>query len=750
MIVRIGWIVAAMASVATAQTFTHLGPAPISGSFDAGRVSAVVCHPTLPDRYFVAGADGGVWRTDDGGASWTPLTNQMPASAIGSLTLDPNNPDVIYAGTGEANFANHSRYGLGIYKSVDAGATWSHLAESTFAGRCISRIVIDPRDSSRLFASVTWAGGFPARAAAKRHPQAEGPVGLFRSDDAGVSWLPVGGGLPSLCVTDLVIDPSDPSRMFAAAGRIFGDPANGIYRSTDSGVTWTRLTDGLPLGTVGRIALAAARSRPGRFYALVTNRATATGDGASTLAGYRTDNGGNSWTAISPGSIQATYGWYLCVVGVNPTNPDMVLMGGLSLVRSSNAGSTFVTVTPPHVDLHAITWDAAGRLVVGDDGGVHRSSNNGTSWESRNNGLGTIQFYAGVSTHPTDPNRFLGGTQDNGSNLRTSESLSWSRVTGGDGGWTQWNRNNTQILFTEFQGTGNLLRSTNGGASFNSFNSGINTADRNCFLPPYLIDPSDASRMLYATDRVYRSVNGGSWTPISPSLSATGAIRALAISPADSSTVYAVTNDHRVHVSTDGGASFVTRLADAFGWPRVTREIRPDDTEPATAYLAGATFGSPKVRRTRDRGLTWAVLDGNLPDLPVNVVAVDPRCSPHTLYAGTDAGLYVSSDDGLSWRRVESGLPSACIIDLHVEANFSRIVVATQGRGLWAAPLPECVPCRADFNADGFVDFFDFDQFILCFEGGGCPSGSSADFDADGFVDFFDLDAFIAAFEAGC
>ncbi|QOI99888.1 MAG: hypothetical protein HRU70_05080 [Phycisphaeraceae bacterium] len=739
-----------LASQAAAQTWTHLGPAPIGGSFDAGRVSAIVCHPTLPDRYFAAGADGGVWRTDTGGSTWTPLTDHLPASAVGALALDPADPDTIYAGTGEANFANHSRYGLGIYKSTDAGATWTHLAEPIFAGRCISRLVIDPRDPSRIFAAVTHAGGFPARAAAKGHPQADGPVGLFRSDDAGISWTHVSGGLPSLCLTDLVIDPADPSRMFAAAGRIFGDPANGIYRSTDSGATWVRLSAGLPAGTVGRIALAAAPSRAGRLYALITRPADASGNNASTLGGFRTDNAGDSWTSISPGSIQATYGWYLCVVGVSPTNPDTVLMGGLSLVRSTNAGSNFTTVTPPHVDLHAITWDAAGRLVVGDDGGVHRSPNNGTSWESRNNNLGTIQFYAGVSSHPTDPNRFLGGTQDNGSNLRTSDTLTWTRVTGGDGGWTQWDHANPQRLFTEFQGTGNLYRSTNGGASFNLFSAGIDASDRNCFLPPYLIDPTDPTRMLYATQRVYRSVNGGSWTPISPSLSPTGAVRALAISPADSLTVYAVTNDHRLHVSTDGGASFTTRVTDAIGWPRVTREIRPDPIDPAVVYLAGAAFGSPKVRRSTDRGLTWATLDGDLPDLPVNVLAIDSRCAPNTLYAGTDAGVFQSTDDGRSWRRMDGGLPNACVIDLHTEPAFGRLVAATQGRGLWAAPLPDCPPCTADFNGDGFVDFLDLDAFVVCFEGEGCPPGRTPDLNGDGFVDFFDADTFIEAFEAGC
>jgi len=738
---------ATLACDAPAQVWSELGPAPISGANDAGRVSAIVCHPTNPDLYYAGGADGGVWRTDDGGQTWRALTDHMPTTAVGAIAMDPADPRTLYVGTGEANFANHSRYGLGVFKSTDAGETWEHLAEGTFGGRCFSRMIVHPAQPDRVYGAITIAGGFPSLAGAKGHPGAAGPVGVFRSDDGGHSWARLDNGLPGISVTDLAMDPANPDVLYAGVGHIFGDASNGIYKTTDGGDSWSRLGGGLPTSNIGRISLAVAPSDANRLYTMITRPSDANGGGASTLGAFRSDNAGQTWTAINAGSIQATYGWYLSTVSVRPGAPGTVIMGGLSLVRSTNAGANFSTITPPHVDLHAIAWDASGRLLVGDDGGVHRSINLGSSWESLNTGLGTVQFYAGVSTHPTDRARLLGGTQDNGTNLRSTESLVWARVAGGDGGWTQWDQSAPLRLFAESQGTGNLYRSINGGQTFGGAGSGIVPTDRNCFLPPYLIDPTNSVRMLYATHRVYRSLNGSAtWTPISPDLTGgAGAIRALAMSPADPMTVYAATTDGRVQVSIDGGQTFTLRLTDAQGWPRVTREIWAHPIEPGTAYLAGATFGAPHVRRTRDRGVTWETLDGDLPDLPVNVVVADARCATPVLYAGTDAGVYVSTDDGAHWSLFGAGFPRACVIDLLVEPGRERLIAATQGRGAWSTALAPCPPCDADVNCDGSPDQADVACIILAVAGDTACLCLDPDVNADGSADQGDVAAVISA-----
>ncbi len=739
-----GILVFTITSAAFAQTWRDLGPAPIFEAGDTGRVSAIACHPTLPDRYYVGGADGDVWRTDDGGATWSVISNQLPTTSIGAIAISRALPDTIFIGTGEANFANHSRYGHGIFMTLNDGGYWMNVAPQ-LAGRCVSKIVVDPIDPSRVYAGVTTAGGFPALAAAKGHPGANGPVGLWTSYDGGSSWNQVLNGVPNLSVTDVAMVQSAPQWVYAAVGHIFGNTANGIYRTTDGGQNWTKLAGGLPTANVGRISLAIAPSNSQRIYALITRPSDANGNGASTLGAWRSDNGGETWTSVPVGSIQSTYGWYLSVASVRPTDPNTVIMGGLNLVRSTNSGSSFSTITPPHVDMHVITWDAAGRLIVGDDGGVHRSTNLGTSWESRNAGLGLVQFYPGVSTHPTDNQRFLGGTQDNGSNLRSTNTLVWNRVNGGDGGWSQWDQANSQRIFTEYQGTGNLFVSANGGSSFSASASGINTADRNCFLPPYLIHPADSTRMLYATHRVYRSVNSGSsWSAISADVTGgTGAIRAMAQSPVDPQTVYVSTNDGRVLSSIDGGQTFTLRISANPGPPRLTKELSADPIDPATAYLAGTTFAGPHVRRTRDRGATWETLDGDLPDMPVNIVIASAGCRGTVLWAGTDTGVYRSIDDGASWTRFGEGFPNACVIDLIAQPARGRLIAATQGRGAWEIPL---LVCGADFNCDGVVDFFDYLDFVAEFS----SNGTAADFNADTVIDFFDYLDFVAAFSLGC
>jgi len=728
---------------ANGAKWKELGPAPTIGD-DAytGRLSAVACSPTDPDIYFAAGADGGVWRTTDGGLSWTPLTDDMPTSAIGALAIDPTDENVVYAGTGEANYANHSRYGLGLYKSNDAGNTWVQLAEDAFGGRCFSKIIVNPANPPTVYASITRAGGFPELAAAKGHPGATGPLGVFRSDDGGITWTHLTNGLPDLSATDLASDPADPSTLYAAIGRIFGDPDNGIYKTTDGGASWSKLAGGLPTSNVGRISVAVAPSLPTRLYALVTRAATASGGNASTLGAYRSDNGGGTWIQIPVPSIQATYGWYLSVVSVSPANPDIVFMGGVSLVRSTSAGSSWQTVTPPHVDMHALTWDAAGRLVCGNDGGAHRTANLGAYWTALNEGFGVIQFYAGLSTHPTNEHFILGGTQDNGSNLRDSDNTTWAQVFGGDGGWTQVDQSAPNRLFVEYQGTGNLYRSTNGGGNFSWSGNGINYTDRNCFLPPYLIDPTNPDRMLYATHRVYRSVTGGSsWSPISGDLTnGSGAIRTLAFAPSDPDVVYAATNDGNVLVSFDGGSSFDLIASGVPGWPRVTREIFVDPTDPLTMYLAVAHYGEAQVRRTRDGGQTWEALDDTLPDVPVNTVAVDVRGPRPVIYAGADAGLYRSLDAGDSWDRFGEGLPNAAVIDLQLDIGRGWLIAATQGRGAWSIPI--ATPIGGDLDGDGDVDLTDLGILL---SGYGCTGGHCVgDIDGDGDTDLSDLSALLA------
>ncbi len=680
---------ASPATPAAAADWVEMGPAPITSGPYTGRTSAVVASPSDPDKYYVAGADGGVWRTTDGGQTWEPLMDDMPSVAIGALALDPDDEDILYAGTGEANYANHSIYGLGLYKSTDGGDFWTHLGEDTFGGRTFARLEVSPTNPQVLYAAIGHAGGFPARVAGKGHPGTDGPVGVFKSEDGGQTWSHLTDGLPAKAATDLVLDPTDGDVVYAAIGHIFGDPDNGIYRSKN-GNKFERITDGLPNTTYGRISLGIAPSDPDRLYTMITRPSDANGGGASTLGIYRTDDGGGLWTPCAGASIQATYGWYLSTIIVAPDNPDTAFFGGLSMVRTTNAGQSFLTKTPPHVDLHGFAFDASGRLLSANDGGLHRSANLGDSWQAINDGLGVIQFYAGLSTHPIVRHFVLGGTQDNGTNRREEDGLRWSQRQGGDGGYTAINPLRPNFVWAEFQGTGNLFRSDNTGQNFSGRSSGINGGDRNCFLPPYAYDPQTPNRLLYCTHRVYESLNNGdSWTAISGDLTGGGSasIRALAIAPSDSRTVYAATNDGRVLVSKDSGRTWDLKLQDIPNWPRVTRDLAVDPLDHRVAYLGVGWYGVDQVYETQDRGDTWQPIDGDLPDIPVNTVAVRRDGDARYLYAGTDNGVWVSDNGGLNWTLLGEGLPNSPVFDLIVDGVHARLIAATQGRGAWYHPL---------------------------------------------------------------
>ena len=730
-----------MACAAAAQPWEELGPMPITSSGGySGRVSSIGVSATDSDLYYIGGADGGVWKTTDGGANWSPMTDHMPTTAIGAIAVDPTNDQVVYAGTGEANYANHSRYGLGIFKTTDGGATWTQLAEDVFGGRTFSKLIIDPQNTGTLYAAVARAGGFPALAAAKGHPDASGPVGVFKSTDGGVSWTHLTGGIPAVEASDIAIDRQNPQTVYAAIGNIYGDAGNGVYKTTNGGASWTKLAGGLPTSGVGRVSLDVSPSSPQTVYALFTRQASSSGSGASNIGGYRSDDGGATW--YSRGSVdQSSYGWYLSCVSVKPDDPETVFYGGLTMRRY--VGASGATVTPPHVDLHATAWDAAGRLLNGNDGGIHRSTSLGSSWSSLNATVGTTQFYAGMSTHPTDDEFVIGGFQDNGTNRRTTNSTSWQNVFGGDGGWTQINQSNPSIVFCEYQGTGNLYRSTNGGSSFSYAGSGI--GGRNCFLPPFVIDPDNTNTVYYGSERIYRSTNGGtSWSAWSADLTdGAGAIRSLAIAPSNPSYLYAATNDGNVQVSTNGGQTFTQILDGHPGWPRTTRELSVDPTDEQTVYLATAFFGETQIRRSTDAGQTWEALDQNLPDIPVNVVAVDHRRPRLTIYAGTDAGLLRSVDGGDSWHRYPPGLPNACVVDINLDTGRDRLIVSTQGRGSWETAI---VYCEGDWNGDGLANTLD----VLAFLNDWVAGDAGADVNGDGEVNTLDVLAFLNNWNAGC
>ncbi|MGD2115327.1 MAG: hypothetical protein PVG07_09755, partial [Acidobacteriota bacterium] len=598
--------------------------------------------------------------------------------------------------------AYHSLYGLGIYKSTDAGHTWQVLGEQTFEGRSVTRIAVSPADSQTVWAAATRAGGsYGDYQGARLHPDRLGPVGLYRSDDGGATWGPASSTLPATPANDIDFDPVDPSRMYATFSDVFQDPNNGIYRSTDGGQTFQRI---FFTHNFGRTEFAVAPSDPNRFYALVSSSLFRifewggyTPFGGSTVGLWSSQDGGATWTYHDPGNIQFGQGDYNAAVAVHPDDPDTVFAAGVSMVRSTDGGFTWIDVTPPHQDVHQITFDAAGRLLVATDGGVYRSDDLGDTWEARNHRLGSIQFYPGISLDPDRPGRLLGGTQDNGTLMTETSGENWLWIHGGDGGFTAVHPDDPDVLFVEYQGAGNLFRSDDGGISFELLDLGVDPfLDVTAFQAPFQIDPNDPDRMLYATGRIFESTDrGATWTPISADLTEVdpnvdlSAVRSVTIAPSNSQTVYATTNNQRLLVSLDGGATWDLRRDDVYGWPRILRQIAIDPLDDATAYVAVGRFGGEKVLATHDRGQTWQSIGAGLPDLPVNCVAVHRDGGVRTVLAGTDRGVWASDDGGVTWEPVGKSLPAAPVMDLVVDADRQRLVAATLGRGLWEIPLVE-------------------------------------------------------------
>jgi hypothetical protein len=682
------------ASEASAE-WKELGPTPLGGTNgNGGRTTAIATHPTDDNVFYIAGATGGVWKNQSG--TWTPLTDKMPGNAFGALAIDPNNGNTIYAGTGEPDGCYHCFYGVGIYKSIDAGASWTQLAEPTFGGRAFSRIVVSPMNGQVLYASVMSTGD-PQGVGAKGHPGAGGPKGVFRSSDGGMTWAPLAGGLPALDAADVALAPGDPNTIYAAISAHGANAANGIYKSTNGGDNWTKLAGGLP-ASPGRIGLAIAPSDATRIYALIARPEDATGGGTATLGIYASTDAGMSWTATNGvANFQGDQGVYDCVAIVDPKNPDIAYFGGVNIKKTTNGGMTITDVTAPHVDNHAFAFSAGGDLIVGEDGGVARTSNGGGMWTRVDQGLGINQLYAGVTIHPTNVDYILGGFQDNGSNVRDATGA-WHAVLGADGGYTAIIKSNPMIQFATIYDAGSLYRSMDGGKSFPQMSAGIDTSDRTAFYQVTVPSPADPMVVFTATHRVYKSTNqGASWTATSPDLTGGGsnAIRALAVSQSGM-ILWAATTDNRIMMSQDGGTTFTKKLDVPGGWMRVTRELVVAPWDDNTAYVAVQRFGTDQVRMTKDLGNTWTAIDGNLPDIPANTVDAAVVENQQMVFVGTDTGVFYTCNDGGKWLRLGTALPNVPVSDVRYDSVFKRVIASTMGRGVWSIDEPTPASCESD------------------------------------------------------
>jgi photosystem II stability/assembly factor-like uncharacterized protein len=697
--------------------WTAIGPAPLmtggpNGNV-SGRITGIAAHPTDANTIYVSPAGGGVWKTTDGGSSWSMLTDPQPTLSMGAIAIAPSNANVLYAGTGEANNSPDSNFGRGILISTDAGATWTLRTgpADVFNSQrlTVSKIDIHPTDPNTAYAAVADRG---RNGPCWLQIACGSDTGIFKTTDGGANWINVtsAAGLDMVSPwSDVLIDQTVPTTVYAAHGDPRGKPTNGVYKSTDGGTTWTLLANAPRGDSTGRIAIALSKSNHLVLYVTASNPPQFF---ETLYTIQRSDDGGATFTDLTPGTPEymgGTGGGYNTTVIVDPTNSAIVYVGGSagtnSILRSRDSGVTWTGISygingggSPHADHHAMTFDANGKLLDGDDGGIYRLDSDSSLpypvWSNLNGNLDTIQFY-GIGLHPTDANVAIGGSMDNGTELFRGAVL-WVRTESGDGGFSKFSQTNGNIAYHQEKhqggvGTHFFRVSTNGGLTWVTRTSGIDV-DVNVqqALAPFVVDPRNGDRVLYGTNKIWETTNQGiTWTRISdvgvngwnPN---GGFVNAIGLAPSDANTIYAATHPGGdgatdVFVTTDHGSTWTQRNLPVVG---PVQDIQVDPATPTTAYAVISSFtAGGNVFKTTNAGTTWTNISGNLPSEPVWSLQIDALGG--ALYVGAEDGVYVTTDGGAKWSRFGAGLPNAQVFQIELNNNLRILGAGTHGRGMW-------------------------------------------------------------------
>jgi len=696
-------------------TWTKSGPQPIgtigpdaslnSGDYVgslpvAGRVSVIAPDPVNANIAYLGGASGGVWKTTDGGVSWSPKFDSQPSLSMGAIAVDPSNTQTVWVGTGEPNSSGDSYYGSGIYKSINGGTSWVRQGGATFLNGCFVFDLAIVSPTTIVAAVGEWPGRTnPACTVSQR--------GLWRTVNGGTNWthIPAPSGSSIYSPTDLTQPTSPKTTIYAA---FYGE---GVWRSTDGGATWSKLTGLSVPNTADRGVLSVAPSNPTVLYVSfsdtdgellgVWKSSTATDVTPSfvQVVSATTSNGPCNYPFDSYGQC-----WYDLDLAVDPADPTTFFLGGIRLFKYTSSGSSGGPIaygpcaTCIHVDQHAAVFGPGPKLWIGSDGGTYNGVSPYTGLTNRNASLAITEFNGWTSG--SLGTTFIGGTQDNGTaKFTTATGLNWNMTHGGDGGASAFQ--SPSIFYASYYGS-DLFRTTNGGTNYTDI-SGSWSSDDSQFYPPLEMSPTIATTLFRGTDRIWKgttTATAPSWAAISPTFTR---VTAIGLAKSNASVIYAGFREAsggaiptKIRYTTNNGGIW-TEVPAAQIPNRYITDISVSPTNPLIAYASFSGFNATTptktghIFRTVNGGSIWTNVSVNLPDVPVDSIFVDYR-SPAVIYAGTDIGVFWSADGGSTWGRGglgTAGLPNVPVLD--VRRDQSRLVAATHGRSLFSVPAPSAI-----------------------------------------------------------
>lgn len=638
-----------------AANWTEMGPEqivlyPNGTGQGSGRVDCIAVDPNNSNIIWAGTPSGGLWKTTNNGQNWGPMTDDFPTLGISWILIDANDTNIMYIATGDRDHSATS--GIGVLKSIDGGQTWNTtgLSYNFQTYKKIYELIFDPTNSNTILAVTA--------------------EGILKSTDGASTWTTKETGT----FKDIEFDPNNTTTWYAAK------QSEGIFKSTDNGETWNLTFSGFNNITYGRIAVdVTGATNPSTVFSLFTNSDDATL--------FKSVTNGATWTLADSSVTSGNQAWYDLHLGVSPTDVNNVIVGVVGNYRSVDGGTNWsinnqVTnlSSSMHVDNHTVVFYDGNTVLIGNDGGIYKSTNSGASYENISGNLGIRQLYTlGVSQ--MTPEFVLTGAQDNGT--AKIDNGVWTKVSGGDGMECAVDPTNPNVIYTSYQ-NGSFLKSTNAGQNNFGINNGVN--ENGAWVTPFLINPYNTDELYRTTTKVYKSIDGGAnWFPISDDLGA-GNLTSLALANSNQNVIYTA-NGSNIFRTVNGGNSWIEISGNLPNKPITYIAIHPNDENIAWITHSGFSSSSgEKVFKTTDGGLNWINVTGNLPDMPVNCVAIDP-IFPNHVYIGTDLGIFLSVTGGGNWQDFSNGLPNVVVEEIELHYPSGKVRAAAFGRGLWESNL---------------------------------------------------------------